>query len=305
MKPFWSLFAVVFMVFAMVSPQPAEAAKRFGSGGFGKSFSSQPAQKKSTPDSTQQQQQAPAQQGQASKGGMGKGLMGGMLGGLLAGGLFAYLLGSGAFEGLQLMDILLLALVAFVIFKLLRGSRPSQQQGHAYQGSPQQSPFPNPNPHNPNVQQRTQAAPQNSAAASFGGMMDAARQAPPMNLPADFDHVAFIGGALDHYRKVQQAWNDGDLETIREYVAPELFDMLQRQRAEMNDAPPQTEVLDLAADIVRADEVANVRQISVLFRGRSRDLGDNSEDGIFDTWHLERDTSNSANPWLVVGIEAE
>ena len=299
MKSFWSLFAAVFMVIAMVSPQPAEAKKRFGSGGFGKSYSTAPAQKKSTPDSTQQNQSA-AQTGQTSKSGMGKGLMGGMLGGLLAGGLFAYLLGSGAFEGIQFMDILLLALVAFVLFKLLRGSRP-QQQGHAYQGSAPhsqaqpQSPFPN----GANTQQRT------SSATSLGGMMDAARQAPPMNLPADFDHVGFIGGALDHYRKVQQAWNDGDLETIREYVSADLYEALAQQRSAMNDAPPQTEVLDLAADIVRADEVGSVRQISVLFRGRSRDLGDNSEDGIFDTWHLERDTSNSANPWLVVGIEAE
>ncbi|MEK9766699.1 MAG: Tim44 domain-containing protein, partial [Thalassolituus sp.] len=98
-------------------------AKRFGSGGFGKAFptKSAPAPQKQTP-----QKSTPdgAKQAAAGKGG----LMGGMLGGLLAGGLFAYLLGSGAFEGLQIMDMLLFAGIAFLLFKLLKGaSRPQSQ----------------------------------------------------------------------------------------------------------------------------------------------------------------------------------
>ena len=124
-------------------------------------------------------------------------------------------------------------------------------------------------------------------------------------LLADFDRAGFVAGALDHYRQVQQAWNNGDMETIREYVDPALFEQLAAQRASMNDAPPQTEVLDLEAEIVRANQEGHIRQISVLFRGRTRDLGDFSEDGIFDAWHLERDMSVDNAPWLIVGIEAD
>ena len=46
--------------------------------------------------------------------------MGGMLGGLLAGGLIGYMLGNGGFEGIQLMDILLIGLVVLVIVMLFK-----------------------------------------------------------------------------------------------------------------------------------------------------------------------------------------
>ncbi|MDO6804744.1 hypothetical protein Q4595_20000, partial [Wenyingzhuangia sp. 1_MG-2023] len=83
-----------------------------------------------------------------------------------------------------------------------------------------------------------------------------------------------------------------------------LYTLLARQRATMAAAPPQTEVLDLAADIVLARQVGSVRKISLLFRGHSRDHGDHSEDRIRDTWHLERDMSIDDAPWLITGIEA-
>jgi predicted lipid-binding transport protein (Tim44 family) len=295
MKSFWSLFTTVFLLLALV--QPAEAGKKFGGGGFGKSFSTAPAQKKSAaPSSTQKDQPGVSNAQPAGKtAGSKSGLMGGMLGGLLAGGMFAYLLGSGAFDGIQFMDILLLALVGFVLFKLFAGRRPQPQSQPQAAGHQRHEPF-----------QAAASEPDTVAQRNdLSAMMTQTGNEAPVNLPDDFDQIAFIGGALDHYRQVQQAWNDGDMNTIKEYVAPELYAELAQQRTAMADAPPQTEVLDLAADIVRAEQDGSVRQISVLFRGRSRDNGDHSEDGIFDTWHLERDMSIDNAPWLVVGIEAD
>ena len=73
--------------------------------------------------------------------------MGGLLGGLLAGGLFAYLLGSGAFEGLQGMDFLLIALLALggvFLFRALRRNKAAAAQPQtAYAGyQPPQSAAP-------------------------------------------------------------------------------------------------------------------------------------------------------------------
>lgn len=283
MKSFLSLFAALLLIVS--TTEYAEAGKRFGSGGLGKSHSSAPAQKQAEPQNNQPggaNQAAPA----TSK---SKGLMGGILGGLLAGGIFAYLLGSGAFEGIQFLDILLLAGVAFLIFKLLRSGK-------------RQQPVPASGPSG--YQPTTQDASVARKSDDFSRMMSNTSDSAPMNLPDDFDADAFTQGALSHYRTVQQAWNDADLEEIRSYVSPELFDALAQQRQELTD-PPRTEVLDLTANIVRADQVEQVRQISILFRGRCRDLLDGSEDGIFDTWHLERDISQDNAPWLIVGIEAE
>jgi predicted lipid-binding transport protein (Tim44 family) len=125
-----------------------------------------------------------------------------------------------------------------------------------------------------------------------------------VNLPDGFDADVFIAGALEHYRLVQQAWNEGNLDLIREYVSPELYAALAAQRNRLM-VPPQTEILDLDASIVRADGNATHREISILFKGRCKDELEKSEDGIFDVWHLERDMREDDSPWIVVGIEAE
>ena len=315
MKSFLTLLTTFVLMLGLAGH--AEAAKKFGSGGLGKSYNTT----QTTPQKTapmQQQQATPTQQQQAqpataanqpaaSKGNFMKG----MLGGLLAGGLFAWLLGSGAFEGIQFMDILMIAGVGLLIFMLLRRKAAAQPQpamsaaGAGGMGNYQEPVRPDPMARTePMPRQQAVADPVMPAAGAAMSSMMTGNSA-PMNLPADFDRVAFIGAALDHYRAVQQAWNDGDMEKIRGYVDPDLFEGLVTQRAEMESEPPRTEVLDLSADIVRADQEGSIRQISVLFRGRCRDVLENSEDGIFDTWHLERDTSKANAPWLVVGIEAE
>ncbi|CUS40901.1 MAG: preprotein translocase subunit Tim44 [Thalassobium sp.] len=269
-------FLTVFSAFIFLISVSGEAqAKRFGGGGFGKTYSTpyksaQPAKPSSQPASNQ-----PGRKG---------GLMGGMLGGLLAGGLFAYLLGSGAFEGIQLMDILLLAGAFFVIMRLLKGIRGPQpaHAGHAH------------------ARQSFDQTPNTNSTSSFQGNGHQA----PLDLPENFDVRGFIDGSLEHYRSVQQAWNDGNLDLIREYVAADLYAALAAQRNRLM-VPPKTEVLDLEAEIVRAEESDGVRHISILFKGRCRDELEKSEDGIFDIWHLERDLSSDNSPWLVVGIEAQ
>lgn len=278
MKIFWTLFTSLILTVGLVST--ADAGKRFGSGSFGKAFQTTP-YKKTTPQQAPQKQQ-PAQ---AAPAGKSKGLMGGMLGGLLAGGLFAYLLGSGAFEGLQLMDILLIAGLIFIVMKLLRGrAQPQTQVREAWAGNmPGHTPDP-------------------ASAHHFDGGADSQQQ--PMNLPDGFDAQAFTDGALQHFRDVQNAWNNGDLSVIAEYVSPELYAALARQRQSMM-VPPQTEILDLNAEIVRADHSDVLAEVSVLFRGRVKDELEKSEDGVFDVWHLERDLSKDGAPWLIVGIEAE
>lgn len=254
-------------------------AKRFGSGGFGKAKSF-PTQQRTAP-SKQKDSASGTAQAAPAKGGVAGGMMGGMLGGLLAGGLFAYLLGSGAFEGIQFMDILLLGLVAFIIFRLLRSMGGGQQrQAASANGSP--------------INQHFQSS-EPVADGSTG---------PSVYLPDDFDAEAFTQGALDHYKLVQQAWNEGNLDLIREYVSAELCEALAAQRDRLMVAP-QTEVLDLSAEIIRYEENATHREISLLFRGRCKDEIEKSEDGIFDIWHLERDVFEAEAPWIIVGIQVE
>jgi len=287
-------FTAFFLMFAMVSEADA---KRFGGGGFGKTFKTSPfASKKATPAKNSQQKQAGQKKG---------GMMGGLMGGLLAGGLFAALLGSGAFEDLQVMDMIIMAALAFFAFKLFKGfmgARPRQQASMAgfsgNQGSNQQQrqSFEMPRDAGTNASSSQEASSAQTTAFNQDEI--------PFNLPEGFDQQGFIEGSLSHYRTVQESWNKGELETIEEYVSPELFAALSQQRSKLM-VPPQTEVTDLSAEIVRADQAGDSAEISILFRGICKDELEKSQDGIFDIWHLQRDLSTENADWVIVGIEAE
>lgn len=273
MKYFFTLiFATMLSVAAVEDAQ----AKRFGSGGFGKAFKTSPF-KKATPASPQKPATAPEKGKSAARPGM----MGGLMGGLLAGGLFAYLLGSGAFEGIQFMDILLFAVLGLILFKLFAKSRSQQPQyaGMQRQGfdqAPQQPQF---------------------GQAAFGGNQESI----PLEFPAGFDVKGFEQGALEHFALVHKAWDQGDFSTIEEYVHPDLLAELKAQRGQYA-ATLDNQIKDLSASIVRAEPTDNGHRISILFRGLMQDMQSQEEHGVFDVWHLEKAENNT---WLIVGIEAE
>ncbi len=225
--------------------------------------------------------------------------MGGLLGGLLAGGLIAALFG-GAFEGIQFMDIILIAGLAFVLLRLFR----SMNQAKALS---QQGAFQTQQP----VAQTTQGSAfrQDSGAdatftgshSSQGGFANPVNDV-PFNLPADFDLNNFLDGARGHYKTLQQAWNENDLVTIQEYVSIELYNELQQQRKELI-GQQHTDVMFLDAELVRADSTATLAQVSVKFTGRYRDSHEDVEADINGVWHLERQLSQANAPWLIVGIQ--
>jgi predicted lipid-binding transport protein (Tim44 family) len=125
----------------------------------------------------------------------------------------------------------------------------------------------------------------------------------PFNLPADFDINNFLSGARDHYRTIQQAWNENNIEMIEEYVDAELFTSLKQERAALS-GEQHTEVMFVDAELVRADQSFGMAELSIKFSGRYRDAVENIEEDITDVWHLQRDTTQDNAPWLIVGIEA-
>ncbi|MDW1972453.1 Tim44 domain-containing protein [Vibrio sp. 945] len=286
------LFSIVALLMFTVAVTPIAEAKKFGgSKSFGKSYKTAPAPKQ------QQQNTNTVGKDQTTKSSSKKGLMGGLLGGLLAGGLLAAFFG-GAFEGIQFMDILIIGLIAFVIFKLMRGMLGAKQgsmnqhrQQPAFGGNA--SKFEQPNMQNFEQQPNTN----NGGFGGFGAQTDV-----PHNYPPGFDQAAFINGSREHYRILQGAWNHNQLETIEEYVSPSLFEDLKAERAKL-DGEQHTDVMYVDAEIVRTDYDANKAQLSLQFSGRYRDTVEGVEEEIEDIWHLERDLTAPNAPWLIVGIQ--
>lgn len=287
------LFSLVALLMVSVAITPVAEAKKFGgSKSFGKSYKTAPAPKQQTQNTST----VGKDQTTAAKSSSKKGLMGGILGGLLAGGLLAAFFG-GAFEGIQFMDILIMGLIAFLIFKLMRGllgakrgSMNQHRQQPAFGGSAPK--FEQPNVHNFEQPQ----------SGSQGGFGFSAQSDVPHNYPPGFDQAAFINGSREHYRTLQGAWNHNQLDTIEEYVSPSLFEDLKAERAKL-DGEQHTEVMYVDAEIVRADYDATKAQLSLQFSGRYRDAVEGIEENIEDIWHLERDLTTPNAPWLIVGIQ--
>jgi predicted lipid-binding transport protein (Tim44 family) len=283
MKTFLSLIMVVFVSLSAV--ESAEA-KRFGSGGFGKAFKTSPF-KKASPQKTAPKNAEANKSSLAGNAARRPG-MGGLMGGLLAGGMFAYLLGNGAFEGLQFMDILLFGLIGFVLFKLFLGRKVPAVNGVNGQGYNRQAY----NQHNP----IGAGFERSNLDASSGSSNET-----PMDIPAEFDIAGFANRGLEHYKLVHKAWDQGDMSIVKEYLHESLLDQLQAERS-LQAEVLSNEVLDLTADVVRSEVEDRIHTVSLLFRGRMKDLQANQEHGIYDLWHLQQTNDGD---WLIIGIEAE
>lgn len=268
------IFALLAFVFSltMAPVNDAEARRLGGLKSFGK---------RQNTHMTQPKKQTATPTGASANSGGRKGLMGGMLGGLLAGSLLGALFFGGAFEGIEMMDILIFGGIAFLLFKLLKGKATNNlMQRQATAGNP---PFEAPHI----ASGSTESRPTSSI---------------PFSLPSGFDKESFLNTARSHFNELQEAWNDYDMDKVREFCSPALYAQLAAQRAE-NTGREHTQVEFLEAEIVRADSNAHLAEISVLYTGRSTDTADGSQDDINEAWHLERDLRQADSPWLIVGIQ--
>lgn len=269
---------VIFSLLALLCTASfdAQARKKFGSKKRGKTpETQQTAQKQQTDTNTI----SPAAKPKSNK----KGMMAGIFGGLLAGGLIASMMGDD-FEGMQLLEMLLMAGIGFFIFKLIVAMIQRKNQpaiAHAQQAY--------------NAPQMKQNAAEQTTASGFS-----ATNTVPLNLPPNFDTNGFLQGARSHYHTLQTAWNNADYNTMAEYLSPELLADFKTERDTIECVA--TEVMFIDAELVRAETDADKWQVSVRFKGKYRDLSDKKEQPILEIWHLERLTRDDA-PWLIVGVE--
>ncbi|MDH4574328.1 Tim44 domain-containing protein [Salinicola acroporae] len=244
--------------------------------GGGKSFGSYSRSvQQPTPTTTRTNASAPPRQPSA-----GLSRFASPLAGMLAGGLLASLFFGGAFDGFRMMDFLLIALVAFIGFRLLAGRRRHAPAGHRDEGQPHHD-------------TSAQPAPFMSSGApgmNTGGIASE---------PEWFDRERFLAGAKEHFTTLQRAWDNNDLSRIQEYVTPELYNLLKTERMEQ-PANNRTEIVRLFAELGSVQEFKDEAEATVLFHGVLEENGEENE--FNETWHLKRALRDGA-PWYVQGIE--
>lgn len=248
--------------------------------GGGKSFGSYSRSvQQPTPTTTRSNASAPPRQPSA-----GLSRFAGPLAGMLAGGLLASLFFGGAFDGFRMMDMLLIALVAFIAFRLLAGRRRHAPAGHRDGGQS-----------NGTAHDDTNAQP----AAFMGGSATGTSTGGIATEPEWFDRERFLTGAKEHFTTLQRAWDNNDLSQIQEYVTPELYNLLKAERM-AQPANNRTEIVRLFAELGSVQELKDEAEATILFHGV---LDENGEETDFnETWHLKR-ALRDGSPWYVQGIE--
>ncbi len=282
------LFILVLAVFYLME-EAAEAARLGG----GKSFGSRPSYQRSAPapsTSPTSPQMGPGRttpQMPGAASGMGR--WGGMLGGLVAGSLIGSLLFGGGMHGaggIGLLDIALIGGGLFLLMRVLRARRMA------------------------------------AAAPSTGGSLDFDRgptqgwgssgvdprldrrndEAAQPSIPPGFNSDEFLKGAKAIYTRLQSSWDKRDLDDIRQFTAPAVFEEIQRQLQE-DPTPAKTELLLINPKILEVREIDGQTVASVLYDVMMRENQTELSRQVREIWHFSRETGNSVAFWVLEGIQ--
>ncbi|HSN41080.1 MAG TPA: Tim44-like domain-containing protein [Burkholderiales bacterium] len=238
-------------------------------------------------------QQAPAQQQQQSPSatttpapaqqpsGAGKWL--GPLAGLALGAGLASLFLHNGLAGALAGILLIMALVAAAMYvlRMLRG-RPGPVQ---YAGAGAQGGIP------PSVAQLPgdSAAP-HSVAATAG------------RWPAGFDADQFTRHARLNFVNMQAAHDRKDLSAMRDFLTPELYRDIEADVQASGNAPQQTDVVTLNAEVLDVATEGSLHVVSVRFSGLIRETAGQEPQEFSEIWHLEKPVDGRSG-WLVSGIQ--
>lgn len=299
---FGAIMAAIFLLFTCLSlPDEADAARMGGGRSFGSNPSmSRPAQRPA------QHQQAPAAQTASSKPGMFGG-MGGLFGGLLAGTLLGSLLSGNGAGGGGFMDLLLIAILAFLGWKLYTRFRNQQ----AARGSNPAGGYAG----NPNSMQRNDsgwnqmgARPDTASSEprrveswrSFPGSAPADADA-KIDIPAGFDQEDFLKGAKMVYTRLQKSWDNRDLQDISQFATRAVMKELTLQ-AQEDPNPSQTELVMVNAQLIGVEPEGDNLRAQVYFDVLMReDPAQATPGNVREIWHFLRIGQNGN--WKLDGIQ--
>ena len=273
---------------------PDAEAKRLGGGGMSGLQRKAPArQAPATPPSQQAPAAAPGTPGGAPAAAPGRSWMG-PIAGLAAGfGLAALMshLGLGE-EMANILMIVLLAVGALLLVRFLaRRFAPPQAsgtpQGMRYAG----------------VDGRRETALPPSLPPAAGGAAAAgdAATASAGTLPAGFDAAAFERIAKLIFIRMQAANDKADLDDLRQFATPEMFAAFKLDLQDRKDAQQQTDVVQLAAEVIDFEQEAARQVVSVRFHGLIREEKGAPAAPFDEIWHLVKPLDGSRE-WAIAGI---
>jgi len=151
----------------------------------------------------------------------------------------------------------------------------------------------------------TPAAQRSGASLIGSGLAGAgagAGAAPAGRIPAGFDVTAFERTARDQFLALQAANDTRDLDRLRDYLSPEMFDAVQADIAGRGDAQQKIEVFGLNAQVLDVVEEGDSYVVSVRFTGSVREQPEAVPEDLDEVWHLVKPRSGFGG-WVIAGIQ--
>ena len=304
MKKALALFAIVLSL-GMTAALDAEAAKRLGGGkssGMQRSDVSAPAKTPGAPGNTSQA--APAAGATAAAAAPAAaaakrswmGPIAGLAAGLGLAALASHLGFGEALANMMMIGLLVMGVLLAVGF-FLRKRAQGQGQGPALAGagagaSGQGGMF-------------RQQLPQQGGSmigSRIGGGLAGAAVAQTGTIPADFDTAAFERNTKAQFMALQAANDARDVDRLRDYLTPEMWEAV-RADVETRDAAPQhTEVFGLEAQVLDVAQEETRYVVSVRLTGSVRDEHGAVPEDLDEIWHLTKPRSGFGG-WVVAGIQ--
>jgi len=121
-------------------------------------------------------------------------------------------------------------------------------------------------------------------------------------IPAGFDVAGFERTARDQFMALQAANDAKDLDRLRDYLSPEMFEIVRAEIAERGDAQQATEVFGLNAQVLDVAEDADRYVVSVRFTGSVREQAGAVPEDLAEVWHLTKPKSGFGG-WMIAGIQ--
>jgi predicted lipid-binding transport protein (Tim44 family) len=254
---------------------------------------------------------------------------GGMLGGLAAGlGLaaLAHALGFGA----GFANFMLFALVGLLVLGAIAMMRARRQQpaaaaagGYNYQNSGLSADAPaSPRQYNPaKVGNDASARPWESGfdahaerdaqggvrigSALAGQPRGALEGSQTWGVPPGFDTEGFLQAAKRNFVTLQDAWDRGDMGTLRGMMTDDMLREIRGQLAERDRQPAmqKTDVVMLEGQLLGIEELPTEYLASVEFSGMIREEPSAGPAPFREVWNMVKPKDGSAG-WLVAGVQA-
>jgi predicted lipid-binding transport protein (Tim44 family) len=142
--------------------------------------------------------------------------------------------------------------------------------------------------------------PLSPGAPSAAPLASAAPAQSGVQLPKGFDAAGFLRQAKLNFIRLQQANDQGDLDTLREVTTDEMYQSIVAERGSIA-APQATDVVNLEASLLEVSTEGEMHWASVRFGGNIREDGRDAAP-FQEIWHLQKPVSGNTG-WLLAGIQ--